>query len=135
MLKARLWFARMAAVYAALIYSYLASLYILQPLDFIANFGIAVSGSPESINFIRTGLGAIFSGMALTAWFGLVRPGYLRASLAIIVLFNGCIVAARIFGIVVDGVTTIQLTELRAEGISWIIFLVALIVLPGSDDK
>jgi hypothetical protein len=135
---ARLWFARIVMVYAALIFSFLAFLYMLEPLEHIAGFGVSSSGTPEAINFMRAGPGALFAGMALTACLGLARPGLLRPCLAVIVLFNGCIVAGRLLGIVVDGVTPMQLTELRDEGISWLFFLAALLLYPtenGNADR
>jgi hypothetical protein len=128
--NARLWFARVVAVYAALIFTFLAYLYIAQPLDHIARFGISASGVPESINFLRAGPGTFFAGMAITAVYGLARPARLVQCLIILVLFNACVVAVRLYGIAVDGVSPIQLTELRDEGISWLFFVAALIAHP-----
>ena len=132
---ARLWFARIVMVYAALIFSFLAFLYMLEPLEHIAGFGVSSSGTPEAINFMRAGPGALFAGMALTAYLGLARPKLLRPCLAVIVLFNGCIVAGRLLGIVVDGVTPMQLTELRDEGVSWLFFLAALVLYPTENSN
>lgn len=131
-MNARLWFARLVTVYALLIFSFLAYLYMIEPLDHINNFGITATGSPESVNFLRAGPGALFSGLAITAAYGLLRPGRLLACLWVVVIFNGCVVGARLLGIAVDGVTTLQLTELRDEGISWLFFLAALLVHPRS---
>ncbi len=126
----RLWFARIVTFYALLIFCFLAFLYIFEPLEHIARFGIDASGVPESINFLRAGPGALFAGMAVTAAYGLARPERLIACLWILVLFNGCVVTVRLFGIVVDGVTPLQMTELRDEGISWLFFFAALIAHP-----
>ena len=57
---ARLWFARITMASALLIFSFLAYLYILKPLEHIARFDIMASGVPESINFLRAGPGALF---------------------------------------------------------------------------
>ena len=126
----RLWFARLVTVYGLLIFSFLAYLYVVEPLDHIASFGITASGAPESVNFLRAGPGALFSGLAITALYGLVRPPRLLACLFVIVLFTGCVVAVRLLGIAVEGATPLQLTELRDEGISWLFFLAALISYP-----
>ena len=126
----RLWFARLVTVYGLLIFSFLAYLYVVEPLDHIANFGISASGAPESVNFLRAGPGALFTGLAITALYGLVRRRRLLACLFVIVLFNGCVVAVRLLGIAVEGATPLQLTELRDEGISWLFFLAALIGYP-----
>jgi len=134
MFAARLWFARLAVVYGLLIFSVLAWLYISAPLEHIDNFGISATGSPESISFLRAGPGALFLGMAVTALVGLLSPRHLRLCLEILVLFNGCIVAVRLLGIAVDGVTPAQLTELRDEGISWLFFLAAWLAHPGQSD-
>lgn len=129
-LAARLWFARLVMLYAAAIFCFLAYLYVIEPLDHIARFGIGANGSPESINFLRAGPGALFSGMALTAIYGLLVPQRLLTCLWIVVAFNGCVVAVRLLGIAVDGVSPLQLTELRDEGISWLFFVAALIACP-----
>jgi len=129
-LVSRLWFARLITLYALLIFCFLSYLYIFEPLEHIARFGIDVSGSPESINFLRAGPGALFAGMAITAAYGLARPGRLAACLWILVLFDGCVVAVRIYGIVIDGVTPLQMTELRDEGLSWLFFVAALVAHP-----
>ena len=133
MKNTRLWFARIVTFYAVLIFSFLAYLYIAEPLDHIAKFGIAASGVPESVNFLRTGPGALFAAMALTAIHGLARPNRLLACLWVLVLFNGCVVAARLFGMIIDGVTPIQLSELRDEGLSWLLLVAALIAHPGPE--
>jgi hypothetical protein len=43
---------------------------------------------------------------------------------------DGCIVFGRLLGIALDGVTPLQLTELRDEGVSWLLFLAAFITCP-----
>jgi len=133
MYNARLWFARIVTLYAFLIFTFLAWLFVAEPLEHIANFGISASGVPESINFLRTGPGALFLGLAITAAYGLARPGRLIACLWVIVLFDGCVVAARLLGMAVDGVTPLQLTELRDEGISWLFFAAALAAHPRDE--
>ncbi len=130
MLNARLWFARIVTVYALLIFAFLTSLYVLEPLDHIARFGISASGVPESINFLRAGPGALFLGMMLYAAWGLARPDQLRRCLEVVVVLNGCVVAVRLFGIAVDGVSPLQLTELRDEGLSWLLFVAAMLAHP-----
>ena len=127
---ARLWFARIATLYSVLIFTFLAYLYMVEPLDHIASFGISASGTPESVNFLRAGPGALFTGMAITAIYGLVRPAKLVTCLCVIVLFNGCVIVARLTGIATEGVTPLQLTELRDEGLSWLVFVAALIAHP-----
>jgi hypothetical protein len=116
--------------YALLIFAFLAYLYILEPLEHIAGFGIRASGVPESINFLRAGPGALFLGMALFAAYGLARPGQLHSCLWVLVIFNACVVAVRLFGIAVDGVSQMQLSELRNEGLSWLLFVASLVACP-----
>ena len=55
----RLWFSRVIVLYALLIFSFLAYLYIVEPLEHVAKFGISANGVPESINFLRAGPGAL----------------------------------------------------------------------------
>jgi len=128
--KARLWFARIVTVYALLIFAFLAYLYIIEPLKHIAGFGISASGAPESINFLRAGPGALFLGMTLFAAWGLARPAQLRNCLWVLVVFNACVVAVRFFGIALEGVTLVQLSELRNEGLSWLVFVAGLAACP-----
>lgn len=134
MQEVRLWFARIVTIYALAIFTFLAWLYIAEPLAHIAQFGIASTGTPESINFLRAGPGALFAGMAITAAWGLWQKSSLRSCLWILVLFNGCVVAVRLFGITLDGVTPLQLSELRDEGLSWLLFVAALAAHPRLRD-
>jgi len=132
--NSRLWFARIVTAYALAIFAFLAYLYIAEPLAHIAKFGIAATGAPESSNFLRTGPGALFAGMAIVAAWGLSRPTRLHAGLRILVLFNGCVVAVRVLGIALDGLTPLQLSELRDEGLSWLLFVAALLAHPSATD-
>ena len=79
MYNARLWFARIIVAYALLIFTFLAYLYIFEPLEHIAIFGVSASGVPESINFLRAGPGALFLGMALFSACGLARTERLHS--------------------------------------------------------
>ena len=130
MYSVRLWFSRIIVTYALLIFVFLAYLYIFEPLEHIATFGISASGVPESINFLRAGPGALFLGMALFAAYGLARPGGLYSCLWVLVVFNACVVAVRLFGIIMDGISPMQLRELRNEGLSWLLFVVSLVTFP-----
>ncbi|MCC7329011.1 MAG: hypothetical protein IT484_02505 [Gammaproteobacteria bacterium] len=127
----RLWFARLVMAYALLIFSFGSWLYIAEPLEHIARFGISAAGTPESVNFLRAGPGALFLSMALFAAAGLLRPAWLRACLCVLVIINACVVAVRLLGIGIEGITPIQLSELRNEGLSWLLFLGALLACPA----
>ena len=72
----------------------------------------------------------MFTALAATALYGLLRPKYFLACLSFIVLLTACIVAARLYGMAVDGVTRLQLSELRDEGLSWVFFVLALLACP-----
>jgi hypothetical protein len=63
----RLWFARIVMAYAFAINAFLAWLYIVEPQKHIGIFGVTISGTPESLNFLRAGPGAMFAGLALGA--------------------------------------------------------------------
>lgn len=128
--NARLWFARLVVGYALMIFAFLAYLYVFQPLDHIARFGISASGAPESINFLRAGPGALFLGMTLFAAYGLALPRRLLTCLWVLVVLNACVVGVRLLGIAVDGVSPMQLSELRDEGLSWLLFVAALVAYP-----
>jgi hypothetical protein len=130
MTVARLWFARAVMLYALAIFAYLGILYFLEPQAHIARFGVSISGSPESLNFIRTGPGAMFTALAVTALYSLARPQRLLACLWFVVVLNACVVAGRLYGISTEGVSPMQLSELRDEGLSWLVFVAALLAYP-----
>jgi hypothetical protein len=48
----------------------------------------------------------------------------------VLVIFNACVVAVRLFGIAVDGTSPMQMRELRDEGLSWMLFVAALAACP-----
>ena len=129
MIKARLWFARGVMAYALLIFGFLGQLFFFNPLDGIQSFGVTLA-DPHSITFIRTSLGAMFVGFAITAAYGLIRPTRFLACLWFLVVMNGCIVAARLYGFAADGVTPKNISELTNEGLSWLLFVVALVAVP-----
>jgi hypothetical protein len=128
--RTRLWFARLVMCYAVAINAFLAWLYLAEPQKHIELFGVSINGTPESLNFLRAGPGAMFAALALTALCGLVQPPSFIVCMRFIVLVTGCIVAARLYGMAVDGVTRMQLTELRDEGVSWVFFVLALLAYP-----
>lgn len=130
MQHARVWFSRIVVLYALLIFAFLAWLYIAEPLDHIARFGISANGVPESVNFLRAGPGALFLGMMLFAAHGLLKPDRLLGCLWVLVIFNACVVTVRLYGMAVDGISPLQLTELRDEGLSWLLFVAALLAHP-----
>ncbi|MEI6127254.1 MAG: AMP-dependent synthetase, partial [Pseudomonadota bacterium] len=43
---------------------------------------------------------------------------------------DACVVGVRLFGIAVDGFSPVQLSELRNEGLSWLVFVAALVSCP-----
>lgn len=130
MARARLWFARIVMLYALLIFSFLGYLYMFEPQDHIARFGVSISGTPESINFIRAGPGAMFTALAVTAFYGLLRPARFLACLWFVVVLNACVVAGRLYGMATEGVSPLQFSELRDEGLSWLLFVAALVAYP-----
>lgn len=135
MTAVRIWFARIMGVYALVLFSFLAYLYVWQPTAHIAKFGVSVTGSPESINFLRAGPGALFFGLAVVAGIGLVRPRRLRHALFVLVLFTGVVVLVRLYGMAADGITPVQVSELRDEGVSWLCFLAALLLHPPATSR
>jgi Domain of unknown function (DUF4345) len=129
MAKVRFWFARSVMVYALLIFGFLGQLFFFNPLEGIKSFGVTLS-DPHSVTFIRTSLGAMFVGFAVTSAYGLARPAQLLACLWFLVVMNACIVAARLYGLSVDGLTPKNMSELTNEGLSWLLFVAALVAYP-----
>lgn len=127
MQTARLWFARIVLLYAVLICGFLAWIYFVNPQSGLAPFGVSLSGEPHSASFIRTGIGAFFVTQLVIAAAGLARPRWLAAALGLLALINGIILAGRVLGIALDGVSPMQWSELRTEGISWLVFVAAFV--------
>ena len=114
MTQSRLWFARIVMIYALLTFTFLGALYMFEPQNHIAKFGVSISGVPESINFLRAGPGAMFTTLALTSLYGLVRPQRFLTCLWFVVVLNACVVAARLYGI--DGGRHLDDAAYRAAG-------------------
>ncbi|MEQ8734947.1 MAG: hypothetical protein RIC29_08490 [Rhodospirillaceae bacterium] len=121
--KLRLWYARLVMGLALIIYGFLASLYAFNPLAGIDMFGVSLSGEAHSVTFLRTGVGAMFSSLFFAALIGLARPKLFMTCLTIIVGVMTIIVALRVYGLIVDGITDKNLSELRTEGLSWLFFV------------
>ncbi|MBL8225415.1 MAG: DUF4345 family protein [Chromatiales bacterium] len=130
MTNARLWFGRLALAYAALVCTFLGYVYFVMPTTGLAPFGVTLSGEPHSVTFIRTGIGAFFVSQWIVALWGLARPGALRPALGFLVLVNSCVVAGRLLGLVLDGSSPMQWSEVRTEGLSWLLFVAALVAVP-----
>ena len=121
--KLRLWYARAVMTYAVLIFGFLTSLYAFNPLAGIDMFGVSLSGEAHSITFLRTSLGAMFSSLFFASAIGLLRPRLFLTCLTIVVGAMTMIVALRLYGLAVDGVTAKNISELRNEGLSLLVFV------------
>jgi hypothetical protein len=111
-------------IYAALVYSLLGGLFLFKP-TIITSFAITLD-APHAYSAIRAGFGAQFLGLGLTAWWGIFSKPNRYTALLIVTIFTAVIVLCRLIGLALDGVTPMNLTELRDEGISLIIFIIAL---------
>ena len=131
----RLWYARAVMTFAVLIFGFLAGLYAFNPLAGIDMFGVSLSGEAHSITFLRTGLGAMFSSLFLASTIGLARPKLFMTCLTILVGVMTIIVALRLYGLDVDGITDKILSELRTEGISLLIFVSGWVAHPRISDS
>ncbi len=128
----RLWYARAVLALAAFLFSFLAYLYAVTPLNGIDMFGVTISGEPHSVTFLRTGLGAMFTSLLITSVLGLVRPSLFLTCLSFVVGVMTVIVALRVFGLAVDGVSAKNLSELQTEGVCWLIFVSGWLAYPRS---
>lgn len=126
----RLWYARVVMAGSVIMFAFLANLYAFNPLNGIDMFGVTLSGEPHSVTFLRTGLGAMFTSMFLASVIGLVRPQLFLTCLTVVVGIMTVIVALRVLGLSVDGVSEKNLSELRNEGIGWLIFLSGWLAYP-----
>ena len=100
--------------------------------------GLGVTLSPEimeelGISLVNaTGItttrtwGALFTGAGLTALLTATRRDWVIVGLLLVVIIAACILAARAYGIWLDGIEPRQWVELRREGIGFIIGLAGL---------
>jgi hypothetical protein len=135
LLKFRIWYARAVLAVAALLFAFLAHLYVMTPLDGIDMFGVSLSGEPHSVTFLRTGLGAMFASLFLTSVVGLIRPRLLLTCLTFVVGVMSLIVAIRVYGLAVDGVSDKNLSELTTEATCWLVFVTGWLCLPKGGVK
>lgn len=78
--------------------------------------------TPETITAIRV-YGGFFYATAIIGSFGVVSLRWTLQSLVAVSIITGCVVAARLSGIVMDGVDERQLGELRDESLGLILAL------------
>ncbi len=133
--KVRLWYARVIMGLCVLMFAFLAQLYAFTPLNGIDMFGVSVSGEAHSVTFLRTSLGAMFSSLFFASVIGLVRPKLFYPCLTFVVGVMAMIVALRLYGFAVDGITDTNISELRNEGIGWLIFLSGWLAYPRNTQK
>lgn len=126
----RLWYARVVMTYAVVIFAFLSILYAFNPLAGIDMFGVSLSGEAHSITFLRTSLGAMFSSLFFASAIGLLRPRLFLTCLTIVVGAMTMIVTLRLYGLAVDGVTAKNISELRTEGLSLLVFISGWIAYP-----
>lgn len=130
LMKIRLWYARGVMAYAVIIFAFLANLYAFNPMAGIDMFGVSLSGEAHSITFLRTGLGAMFSSLFFASAIGLARPKLFITCLTIVLGVMTMIVALRVYGLAIDGITAKNLSELRNEGLSLLIFVSGWVAYP-----
>ena len=127
----RLWFSRLVMVYAFAINAFLGVRYVSPAAETHRQLRRRRLRRSEVAEFPPCRAREMFTALAATALYGLLRPKYFLACLSFIVLLTACIVAARgLYGMAVDGVTRLQLSELRDEGLSWVFFVLALLACP-----
>ncbi|MDG2319099.1 MAG: hypothetical protein P8L79_02460 [Rhodospirillaceae bacterium] len=126
--RIRLWYARV--IMGLLMFLFLAQLYAFTPLNGIDMFGMTLSAEAHSITFLRTSLGAMVSCLFFCCLIGLVRPQHFLTCLTFVVDVITMIVALRLYGFAVNGITPKNISELRNEGLGWLIFLSGWIAYP-----
>ena len=82
--------------------------------------------SPETSTAVRT-WGGFFVASGLIGLVGVLSRRWTLPSLVAVSIITGCVVAARLFGISVDGVEPRQLSELRDESLGLSLALLGLL--------
>lgn len=125
----RLWFVRVVLALIVALYAMIGWLFNADPAGTMVDFGIAVEGA-IGLTTVRIGYGMGFWALALTALYGLIRPRHAFACLSLLTFMLACVVATRLTGFLTDGSDAKQITELRDEGLSFIVFAAAWLAYP-----
>jgi hypothetical protein len=125
----RLWFVRGVLALIAALYAMIGWLFNADPAGTMVDFGIGVEGA-VGLTTVRIGYGMGFWTLALTALYGLIRPRHAFACLSLLTFMLACVVATRLTGFLTDGVDAKQITELRDEGLSFVVFVAAWLAYP-----
>ncbi|MDX2222763.1 MAG: hypothetical protein SFV21_08445 [Rhodospirillaceae bacterium] len=125
----RLWFVRGVLALIVALYGMIGWLFNADPAGTMVAFGIGVEGA-IGLTTVRIGYGMGFWTLALTALYGLIRPRHAYACLSLLTFMLACVVATRLTGFLTDGVDAKQITELRDEGLSFIVFVAAWLAYP-----
>lgn len=116
--------ARVCLLLVVLIY-FLVGYYLGAEPRRLEPYGFAFPNA-ENVTAIRT-WGGFFVATGLIGLFGVISKRWTLASLVAVTIVSGCVVAARLTGIVVDGMEPRQLSELRDEGTGFAIAVVGLV--------
>jgi hypothetical protein len=115
--------ARICLLLVVLIY-FLVGYYLGAEPRRLEPYGFAFPNA-ENITAIRT-WGGFFVATGLIGSFGVFAKKWTLPSLVAVTIVSGCVVTARLTGMVVDGVEPRQLAELRDESTGFAIALIGL---------
>ena len=115
--------ARILLVICALMYVLVGLGVAIRP-GLMEELGISLVNA-TGITTTRT-WGALFAGAGLTALLTATKRDWIVVGLLLVVIIAACILAARAYGIWVDGIEPRQWVELRREGIGFVIGLTGL---------
>jgi len=116
------WIERIILGAPTLLFILIGSKYMSTPLEVAAQSNMAL-GSPAAVTDMRA-FGAIFLGVAIAALLSLFSTRRLLAGLTLAAIVVGCATAARVLGILVDGVAPESVFKLVPE-----VVLLSLLVL------
>ena len=116
--------ARICLLLVVLIYFLVGYFLGAQPLR-LEPYGFAFPNA-ENVTAIRT-WGGFFVATGIIGSFGVLSRQWTLPSLVALTIISGCVVTARVTGILVDGLEPRQISELTDEGTGFAIALVGLI--------
>lgn len=106
-------FARLVLVPATVLLTRIAATYVLDPAAAVAPHGIAL-GTAEAMTMMRVS-GSLFLGMAIVLSFCVVSERRLATGLGFLAVMATTILAARLFGLALDGPAPFTLKVLKPE--------------------
>jgi hypothetical protein len=110
------WFSRLVLLAVTVLLGLISSKFIIDPVGAAAASDMTL-GSQLAITNMRASFGAFPLGCAAVAFACLVFPGQRRSGLYLVAAVIGVVLAARVYGVLLDGTLAENIRVLMAEAV------------------